>query len=431
VQSATLDAPTRVVTGIAPPELVILSGKGGTGKTAVAAAFAALAENRTLADTDVDAPNLHLLLAPRIMSDEAFSGGGRAVLDPLRCDGCGLCARECRFEAITMEASDADPTMRIPIVNASACEGCGLCVIVCPTDAFRLEPVETGRIFGSMTDCGPMAHARLHAGAANSGKLATAVRRLAGSLAAAAASTEVLIDGPPGIGCPAIASLTGAARALLVTEPTVSGRHDLERLLALTRQFGVKPLLVINKEDLNSAQADAIRRFGAAHGVEYLGGIPFDETVYAALAEGKTVVENGNGPAAEAIRGIWRRLAGETTQGETRDMKIAIPVAGGRLCPHFGHCDEFCLIEADQEKKALGTKTMVTPPPHEPGLLPRWLHEQGVDLVIAGGMGQRAQNLFRQNGIEVVVGAPTEVPEQLAQAWLDGKLSSGENVCDH
>ncbi len=427
----TAPEPAASSSGHAVHEIVVLSGKGGTGKTTVTAAFAALAKATVLGDTDVDAPNLHLLTRPRLLAEEAFSGGSRAILDARRCNGCGLCARECRFEAIAMEGSDDDMTVRIPIIDASACEGCGLCVVICRRGALKLEAVETGRVFRSETDHGPLAHARLNAGGANSGKLATRVRAVASEMAAGRNLNRALIDGPPGIGCPVIATLTNASEAVIVTEPTVSGAHDLARALSLARRFGIPAHVIINKADLNAAQADLIRRRTIEAGADVLGEIPFDAAVYEALAIGRTVVEDGNGPAARAIRGLWQKLNENDSKGDSTEMKIAIPVSGGRLCPHFGHCDAFSIIEADAAGKTIGGETTIQAPPHEPGLLPRWLHEQGVNLVIAGGMGQRARGLFQEKGIEVVVGAEPEAPSAIVRAWLDGKLATGENICDH
>lgn len=299
-------------------ETLVISGKGGTGKTTVTASFAALARHHALADTDVDAPNLHLLLDLKCLAEEGLNAGVRPVLADARCSGCGLCARECRFDAIEMEGSDDDLTVRIPIVKATACEGCGLCAFVCPEKALRLEPVETGRVYGSESASGPLAHARLHAGRGNSGKLATRVRHVARGIAGEQGRDMVLIDGPPGIGCPTIASLTGAARAVVVTEPSVSAAHDLKRALDLAARFRIPCHVIVNKADIDPGHAENIRRLAEESGASLLGEIPFDPEVQDALAAGRSVVEHGNGPAAQALRGLWNRLNEEDSKGEAR-----------------------------------------------------------------------------------------------------------------
>jgi MinD superfamily P-loop ATPase len=301
----------------APDELGVISGKGGTGKTTVTASLAVLAEEKVLADTDVDAADLHLLLRPLVLQAEPFSGGKLYRIDPERCTSCGLCEEKCHFAAITHEPAEAPaeegaassstspPLFRIDPV---ACEGCGLCRIVCPADAVSTGDALNGTTFESSTPYGPMVHARLGIGEENSGKLVSEVRRRAGALADRAGASLILADGPPGVGCPVISSITDLDRVLVVTEPTVSGIHDLERVLDLAAHFGVPADVVINKADLNLRQASRIEAIAEQRGARVVGRIPFDDAVYEALMAGKTVVEFGDGPAAQALRAIASEL---------------------------------------------------------------------------------------------------------------------------
>ncbi len=275
-------------------QLTVVSGKGGTGKTSVVASFAALADDKVLADCDVDAANLHLLLHPQIREREEFRGAKVAARDPSRCRGAGECERLCRFGAITREQ-----------IDTRACQGCGLCVVACPNQALRLETIVCGEVYTSESAYGPMAHARLHPGGESSGKLVTEVRRRAESLAVESGRSLVLIDGPPGIGCSVTAALVEADLAVVVTEPTPSGRHDLERILRLIRHFGIPAAVVLNKADLDSASAGAIREDCKRMQVPVIAEIPFDEAVTRAIAAGRPLVEYNDGPAAQAVRVAW------------------------------------------------------------------------------------------------------------------------------
>jgi MinD superfamily P-loop ATPase len=227
-----------------------------------------------------------------------FSGGREFRIDPNRCTGCGLCAPKCRFEAI----HSPDPPGSAWFIDPVACEACGLCGLVCPADAVVAEEAVTGMTFVSETPFGPMVHARLGVGEENSGKLVTAVRRRAGELADRRGAPLLLADGPPGVGCPVISAITDLDRVLVVTEPTVSGVHDLQRVLDLAGHFGVPARVVINKADLNPHLAKRIEKVAAEHGALVIGSIPFDENVFEALTLGKTVVEFGEGPAEAALR---------------------------------------------------------------------------------------------------------------------------------
>lgn len=276
-------------------QMTILSGKGGTGKTTIAACFAALSENAVFADSDVDASNLHLLLKPEVKETIEFKGLKQAVIDPERCTRCGLCVELCRFNAI------AD--YRVDPIH---CEGCKVCVVNCPAEAIDFVERVCGHAYISETRYGPMSHARLTPGMENSGKLVTLVRQNAQRLAEENGCGLVLVDGPPGIGCPAIASLSNVESSLIVVEPTLSGIHDLKRALELLRHFEVEPLVCVNKYDLNTDNTDEITGYCYENGIPMVGCVPFDPEVTKAMVQGKPVVEYRSGsPASAAIAKAW------------------------------------------------------------------------------------------------------------------------------
>jgi MinD superfamily P-loop ATPase len=279
-------------------QLTILSGKGGTGKTTITASLAVLARNAVLADCDVDAPDLHMLLHPEVIETQEFKGSKLAVIDKTKCDNCGFCREKCRFDAIT-EAIEVDPI---------ACEGCGVCAAICPADAITMMERVSGYAYISKTKYGFMAHASLNPGEANSGKLVTLVRQNARILSEKENSDLVIIDGPPGIGCPVIASVTGVDIGLVVTEPTMSGIHDLQRALQLLAHFSVKPLVAVNMHDINLDNTEKILRFCEKNSIEVVGRIPFNPKVTEAMVNGKTIIEYApESDVAKEIENIWKR----------------------------------------------------------------------------------------------------------------------------
>lgn len=285
-------------------EFVVISGKGGTGKTSLVASFAALAApNAVLADCDVDAADLHLILDPAVRRREDFSGGKRAEVLPYRCTGCGTCADVCRFEAVTRLETG------VYRVDPIGCEGCGVCAWFCPEKAIAFEPAVNGQWFVSDTRHGPMVHAKLGVAEENSGKLVSTVRQEARRIAKTEERELVIIDGSPGIGCPVIASITGADLVLVSTEPTVSGRHDLERVAALIRHFNVPGLVCVNKWDLNPEMASAIEVRAVELGLQTAGRVAYDRAVTEAQIHGLAVVEHQANGCAEDVRKVWRAVA--------------------------------------------------------------------------------------------------------------------------
>jgi MinD superfamily P-loop ATPase len=288
-------------------QLVILSGKGGTGKTSVAAAFAHLAQagptplRAVLADADVDAANLELVLRPDTLERHDFVGGAVALIDPERCQGCGICQQVCRFDAI-----DGG---QVYTVDPIACEGCAACVYRCPEDAIHMEPQLAGRWYRSDSQFGPLFHADLYPAQENSGKLVTLVKQNARLCALDDDYPAIIVDGPPGIGCPVISTAAGASLALIVTEPTAAGIHDLERILGTTSHFRVPALVVINKADFFPQGTEQIEEICQERGIEVIGRIPFDPAVTDAMVHGEPVTAyHPQAPASQEIRAIWQQV---------------------------------------------------------------------------------------------------------------------------
>jgi len=286
-------------------ELVVISGKGGTGKTSLVASLAVLADRTVLADCDVDAADLHLVMGPDIQRRETFTSGREAVIRQEDCTGCGTCLALCRFDAIVRAETADGPVFR---VDPAACEGCGVCVRFCPEQAIDFPECECGEWFVSESRHGPMVHARLAIGAENSGKLVTLVRQKAREAAEAHGFDQILVDGPPGIGCPVIAAITGASFVVVTTEPTRSGQHDFERVAEVARHFGVPAAVCVNKWDLNPDLADAIEARARDLGLDVLGRVRYDKSVTEAQVQGRAVVEVDGSPVVDDIRAVWEQL---------------------------------------------------------------------------------------------------------------------------
>ena len=282
-------------------ELVVISGKGGSGKTSVLAGFASIAQNKALCDADVDAADLHLITDPQIRERHDFQSGHTAIIDPDRCTQCGICRDLCRWQAISADY----------VVDSIECEGCGVCHFFCPAQAVDFPVNTCGEWFISDTRFGPMAHASLGIAEENSGKLVTLIRQQGKELAAKHGADLLLTDGPPGIGCPVIASLGGASAVLIVTEPTVSGKHDMERVADLAAFFRIPAMICVNKYELNPEQAGAIEAYAGEKGIKVMGRIPFDPAFTKSMIQGKTVVEYGDSAGAEAVRNLWQKVERE------------------------------------------------------------------------------------------------------------------------
>jgi MinD superfamily P-loop ATPase len=279
-------------------EIVVLSGKGGTGKTSIVASFAALAQNKVLADCDVDAADLHLLLKPKVKEEKEFWSGQVAFIDEDKCTECGLCQDLCHFEAI--KDFKVDPL---------SCEGCGFCYQVCPVDAITMKDSMSGHSFISETKYGYLCHAKLGIAQENSGKLVALVRQDAKLIAERENLNYIITDGPPGLGGPVISSLSGANLAVLVTEPTLSGIHDLERVIGVCRHFGVPVLVCINKYDLNEENTCQIESYCGKEGIEMAARIPFDNVMTEAIVQGLPVVEYSNNRVTNQIKELWQTVS--------------------------------------------------------------------------------------------------------------------------
>jgi len=282
-------------------QIVIVSGKGGTGKTVIAGAFAALAGEKVMADCDVDAADLHLILDPEIKESHILKGGVTAFTHRELCEGCGVCKTVCRFDAVRDDFT----------IDPISCEGCGFCSFACPQNAIEMKTNISGELFISDTRFGPLVHARLGIAEENSGKLVSLVRQKAKEIAEEKNCQWVIIDGSPGIGCPVIASITGVDCAVIVIEPTLSGLHDAKRVLGVTEHFKVPVKIIINKYDLNHDMTKKIEHWFKDRNIPILGKVIFDEAVVKSIVEGKTIIEYSNNQVTETLRTIWGLLEEE------------------------------------------------------------------------------------------------------------------------
>ena len=283
-------------------QIVVISGKGGTGKTVMSACFASLARDVVMADVDVDASNLYLLLQPEIQERHVFRSGLKARIDAGKCSGCGLCLPLCRYDALFEDREQK------AVVESLSCEGCGVCFHICPEQAVEMETQVAGEWYVSKTKYGPFVHARLGIAEENSGKLVAEVRKKAREIGESEGRDLLIMDGAPGIGCPVIASLTGADLALIVTEPTPSGRHDMERIVALARHFKIQAACCINKSDLNPKNSGEIERWCREQSIPVVGKIAFDAAIPESVVRGVPYVEYKSNSSADDIRRMWFSL---------------------------------------------------------------------------------------------------------------------------
>ncbi len=289
-------------------EIVVISGKGGTGKTSIVAAFAALAENAVLADCDVDAADLHLVLEPKVKQSFDFSGGKQASIITEKCIGCGKCKELCKFDAINFDGPANDIVAKTFTVDNVSCEGCKVCVEFCPADAIEFNDSINGRWFISDTRFGTMVHAKLGIAEENSGKLVSLIRKETKRIAEQQKKDLIIIDGSPGIGCPVIASIVGADLVLIITEPTLSGKHDLERVAELAAGFNIPTLVAINKFDLNPDMAEQIEEDSRKRNIKVVGKIRYDNAFTKAQIMKCSVVEYTGGAVTEDVKALWRNV---------------------------------------------------------------------------------------------------------------------------
>lgn len=279
-------------------ELTIISGKGGTGKTSIIASLASLAGNKVIVDADVDAADLHLVIPPRIRHRADFEGGSIAAIDNGLCTECGECRERCRYGAVSEDYS----------IDPIACEGCGVCVHFCPADAIAFNRRTCGEWYISDTDHGPMVHAKLGIAEENSGLLVSLLRKEAKELAEKESLETILLDGPPGIGCPVIASVTGATAVLVISEPTMSGLHDLKRVNELASFLNVPAMACVNKFDINPELSEEIKSYAKESHMTYVGSVPYDTDVTAAMVAQKSLVDFSNGKGAAAVKKVWENV---------------------------------------------------------------------------------------------------------------------------
>ena len=289
-------------------EIVVISGKGGTGKTSIVASLAALAGNVVLADCDVDAADLHLLLQPDVKEKHDFSGGKLASIISEKCIGCGRCAEVCNFSAVALDGPANDVVEKTYTIDPVSCEGCGVCFYFCPVNAIEFKDAVNGQWFVSNTRLGPMVHAKLGPAQENSGKLVSLIRKQAKQIATEQNKDFIIVDGSPGIGCPVIASITTADLVLVVTEPTISAQHDLERVIELTGHFKIPTVVCINKYDINHKMAQEIERKMKNIDIAVIGQLPYDTSVTKAQIAGQNIIEYSNDGLSNQIKSLWQTI---------------------------------------------------------------------------------------------------------------------------
>jgi MinD superfamily P-loop ATPase len=290
-------------------EVVVISGKGGTGKTSITGCFGALAEGPVLADCDVDAADLHLIVKPDVKQSFDFTGGKRAAVISQKCIGCGKCKEYCSFDAVNFNGEGNNIVAKTYTIDPVSCEGCGVCKWFCPADAISFADCINGKWFISETRFGPMVHARLGIAEENSGKLVTLIRKEVKKKAQELGKDMIIVDGSPGIGCPVIASITGSDIVLVVAEPTLSGKSDLERVAKLTKNFNIKTFVCINKYDINPQMADQVTKMSEKMGLCVVGRVSYDNVFTDAQIEGKSVVEFDHGNVSRQIKEMWQKIS--------------------------------------------------------------------------------------------------------------------------
>ena len=396
-------------------KMAVVSGKGGTGKTTLVSGLIELAKNKIIADCDVEAPNLHLLLSGNKISEKDYYGAKEASINPELCSECGKCREVCRFGAIS------DSTQVLPLY----CEGCGACRVVCPEKAVDLKPVITGSLYLDGTEKGIFSHALLQCGAEGSGRLVAAVREEAQK--ASRDEEWMIIDGAPGIGCVVIASITGCDGLLAVTEPSLSGLHDLDRVLHIAHHFGIPSYVCINKYDINEDLTRKIIEFCQEREVPVVGKIPYDPSVMEALQHRKSFMISGS-PAAKAVKDLWEKVSGYYRKEERNMKKVCVAIDGVEVSSHFGQCSGFLIYEIDQGK--ILDQKLILNPGHVPGFLPDFLSGKGVECLITGGIGMNAKKIFDDKDIKVIYGVKGEA-EKVIKDYCEGRLEEGINQCEH
>ena len=283
-------------------EIAVISGKGGTGKSSISAAFATLNGKRVIADCDVDAANLYLLFNPTHEEETVYIGGHKAVIDYELCTSCGECINYCRFDAIAFNEGKVT-------ISEISCDGCFLCSRICPEKAINMVQNDKSRMYSGSFRNGKMVYGRLAPGEENSGKLVNMVRDKARQLAKDNEIEIIILDGPPGIGCPVISTITGADKAVIVTEPTISGLHDMKRTIEVVRKFGIKAYVIINKYDINTQMSSRIDKWCKKEAITIAGHLPFDPEMVEAMVKGLSITEfNSNSPVSLKINGIWNKI---------------------------------------------------------------------------------------------------------------------------